>query len=85
MKIKESEKKRQVLRPCQRTKKAVEQVSDGDTNCSWYTWNDSHKLSKGAGKVGNRRTNRDYPNYSIVEIGQNTEKYPGDMRRLAIT
>ena len=25
-----------------------------------------------------------HPNYSIVEIGQNTEKSPGDMRRLAV-
>ena len=32
---------------------------------------------KGTGKMGNRMTNRDYPDYSIVEIGQNTEKSPG--------
>ena len=25
----------------------------------------------------------DHPNYSIIEIGQNTEKSPGDLRRLA--
>ena len=29
--------------------------------------------------------NRDHPNYSIVDIGQNTEESPGDLRRLAIT
>ena len=27
----------------------------------------------------------DCPNYIIVEIGQNTEKSPGDFRRLAVT
>ena len=27
----------------------------------------------------------DHPNYSIVEISQNTEKSPGDLRRLAVT
>ena len=27
----------------------------------------------------------DHPNYSIVEIGQNTRKSPGDLRRLAVT
>ena len=27
----------------------------------------------------------DYPNYSIVEIGQNTEENPGDLMRLTIT
>ena len=27
----------------------------------------------------------DQPNYSIVEVGQDTEKSPGDLRRLTIT
>ena len=27
----------------------------------------------------------DHPNYSIIEIDQNTEKSPGDWRRLAVT
>ena len=27
----------------------------------------------------------DHPNYSIVENGQNTEKSPGDLRRLSVT
>ena len=27
----------------------------------------------------------DHPNYNIIEIGQNTEKSPGDLRRLAVT
>ena len=29
--------------------------------------------------------NRVHPKYSTVEIGQNTEKSPGDLRKLAIT
>ena len=29
--------------------------------------------------------NRDHPNGSIIENGQNTEKSPGDLRRLAVT
>ena len=28
---------------------------------------------------------RDCPNYTIVQIGQNTEKSSGDLRRLAVT
>ena len=28
---------------------------------------------------------RDHPNYSIIEISQNTEKSPGDLRRLVVT
>ena len=27
----------------------------------------------------------DHPNYSIIEGGQNTEKSPRDLRRLAVT
>ena len=36
-------------------------------------------LVRVAGRVGNRRTSRDHPKYTIVEIGQNTEKNPGDL------
>ena len=41
--------------------------------------------SESAGRFINERTSGDHPNYSIVEIGQNTEKSPGDLRRLAVT
>ena len=34
---------------------------------------------------GNNRTDGDCPNNNIIEIGQNTEKSPGDLRRLAVT
>ena len=27
----------------------------------------------------------DHPNHSIIKIGQNTEKSPGDVKRLAVT
>ena len=36
------------------------------------------------GRLGNNGTGGDCPNYSIVEIGQNTEKSPGDLRRLSV-
>ena len=39
-------------------------------------------LPKGTGRVGNWRTCRDHRNY---KIGQNTEKSPGDLRRLVLT
>ena len=29
--------------------------------------------------------NGDHSNYSIIEIGLNTEKSPGDLRKLAVT
>ena len=53
---------------------------DGDTNCKWYPKNDIQKVGKGEGRVGNRRTSGDHPNYNITEIGQNTEKSPGYLR-----
>ena len=37
------------------------------------------------GGLGSRRTSGDHPNYSIIENGQNIEKSPGDLRRLAVT
>ena len=40
---------------------------------------------KVTGGLGSWRTSRDHPNYYTIEIGQNTEKNPGDMRRLAVT
>ena len=42
-------------------------------------------IIKGTGGIGNKRTSGDHPNYNIPEIGQNTEKSPGDLRRLAVT
>ena len=42
-------------------------------------------IPKKAGGVGNRRMSRDHPNYSIVEVGQNTEKSPEDLRRVSVT
>ena len=35
-------------------------------------------IFKKAGGLGNKRTSRDHTNYCIIEIGQNTEKSPGD-------
>ena len=36
------------------------------------------------GGLGSWRTSWDYPNDSITDNGQNTEKSPGDLRRLAL-
>ena len=32
-----------------------------------------------------KRTSEDHANYGIVDIGQNTDKSPGDLRSLAVT
>ena len=36
-------------------------------------------------RVRNQRTSQDLPNYNIVEIDQNTEKSPRDLRRLYVS
>ena len=37
------------------------------------------------GTVRNKRMGGDHLNDSIIKISQNTEKNPGDLRRLAVT
>ena len=43
------------------------------------------RITKGTGGLGSWRTSGDHPNYYIINNGQNTEKSPGDLRRLAVT
>ena len=58
---------------------------DCDAYYNWYTWNNPQMVSKGTEKLANKRTIEDHPHYSIIKIGQNTEKIPGDFKRLAVT
>ena len=78
-------KERQAIRPCQRTEKAIKPEGDSDTNLNWCAWNNPQILGKWAWRGGNRGTSRVNPNYSIVKISQNTEKSPGELRRLTVT
>ena len=72
-------------RPCKRTKKNNEHGGDGDTYCNWCTWDNTQRIGKGTELLRNKRTSRDNPDYNIFMIGQNTEKSPVDLRRLAVT
>ena len=45
----------------------------------------TRRIIEGTGGLGHKRTSGDHPNYYIIEIGQNTEKSPEDLRRLAVT
>ena len=58
---------------------------DNYTNRDWCFWYSHQRIIKGTGGLRGRRTRGDYPNYSIIENGQNTEKSPGVLRRLAVT
>ena len=64
-------------------KKTVEHESDVYTYCNWCSWYSHQRISTRTGGLRNKRTSGDRP--SIIEIGHNTEKSPGDLRRLAVT
>ena len=63
----------------------MEHETDSDTNCSWCTWNNPRTIGKGTGRLRNKKTNKHHPDHSIAKIGQNTEKSPGDLRKIAVT
>ena len=43
------------------------------------------RIGKGTGRLGNKRTSEDRPDNSIDKIGQNTEKSPGELKRLVVS
>ena len=63
----------------------MEHEGDADANGNWCTWNGPQRLGKETGKIGRQGKNRDYPDYRTVGIGQNTEKSPENLSRLAVT
>ena len=65
---KRKQNKEQVLRTCQRTKKAMDYKGDGYSSCNWYPWNNAQRLGKRAGGAWNQRMSRDHTNYRIVEV-----------------
>ena len=85
VKFKESEKRVKSLDLARKLKKNTEHEADDGTNCNRYTWKNYQKIEKWTRRFGNKRTRGDHPDYSIIKIGQNTEKSPGDLKRLAVT
>ena len=82
---KKSEKKNKYLDLARELKKTMEHESDSDTNCNRCARYSHQRIGGGTGGLGNNRTSGDLTNCSIIEIGKNTEKCPGDLRRLAVT
>ena len=66
-------------------KKTVEHESNDYTNCNWCSWYNHQSIDTRTRRLGNKRTSVDHPNYCIFEIGQNTEKSPRELKRLAVT
>ena len=83
VKLKEREK-RISTSTSQGNRKTVEHESDDYTNCNWGSWYSHQRIGKRTGGPGNNGMNGDHPNYSIIEIGQNTEKSPVDLKKLAV-
>ena len=84
IKLKESAKKDKYLDLARELKKMLKHESDNYTNRDWCFWYSHPRIIKGTGGLGNKRTSGDHPNYYIIENGQNTEKSPGDLRKLAV-
>ena len=55
------------------------------TKCNWCSGFNHRRINKGPGGLGNKRPSEYHPKYCTIEIGENTEKSPGDLRRLAVT
>ena len=85
MKLKERENKNTYIDLTRGLKKTMEDESDVYTNCNWCFWYSHQRIKKGIGELGNERTNGDHPSNYTIEIGQNTEKGSGDLRRLAVS
>ena len=81
--LKENEKRDEYIEPSRELKKSIEHEDVSDTNCDGCIWNNPKRIAKSPGRLGNR-TCGDYTDYSIINIGQNTEKCPGDLRRLTV-
>ena len=56
-----------------------------ETPPDWCAWNNPQILGKETGRGQNRRMSRDDLNYTIVEVGQNTEKSLGNLKRFIVT
>ena len=63
----------------------MEHAGDNYTNYNWCFWNSDERITKETGGLGSWLTSGDHPNYYIIENGQNSEKSPGDLRKLAVT
>ena len=87
VKLIENEKKNKYLDLARKLKKKQTMQHEGDDNsnynlCAGYSHQRIGTVTWG---LGNGGTSGDHPNKSIVEIDQNTEKSPGDLRGFAVS
>ena len=52
----------------------MENLSDVENNCNWWTWKGLQILRKTSEKIGNQKKNQDHQKHWIVKIDSNTQK-----------
>ena len=67
IKLNESEKKDKYLDLARKLKKTMKHESDNYTNCDWCFSYTHQRIIKGTGRLGNKRTSGNHPNYYIIE------------------
>ena len=85
VKLKESENRDKYLDLARELEKTMEHEGDDEMNCNWCAQFSHQRIGTGTGRFGNKRTSGDHPNYSMIEISQNTKKCPGDLKGIAVT
>ena len=66
VKVKENEKRDEYLYLARELKKTMEHEGDGNTDCNWYAWNNTQRISKRTGRQAKTRINKDHPDYNII-------------------
>ena len=83
VKIKENEKIAKNLDLAKEQKQTLELEVDGNTNTIWWPWNGLKGFGKNLEELEVRGRNK--TSHTTVEISQNTQKSPGELRKLAVT
>ena len=63
----------------------MEHESDGETHCNWCARYNHPRIVKETGGTGNKNTSGDRRNDINFKTDHNTEKSPGDLKRLTVT
>ena len=83
-KLKLKESKKRYVDLSREMEEDIKHQGDDNTNWNRCVLYSHLSIGTGTGRLENRKSG-DYQDYSIIKIGQNTEKSPGDLGNLAGT